>query len=154
MKNARFSFFLVLLLVGGWVLYAYFRVNPAPLSVAPTSAGSSAIRAPAAGATYRILEKVKPGGYLGWHQTEKDQISNNPVLTRQASNHYFICHELETDNRVIFLVSEAEFMRQRVGNVLDGRDIAGYQRVEQVEEPPLPSEFEFRRRDRPASSER
>lgn len=97
--------------------------------------------------SFRIVQKVKPGGYIGWHKSERDRITASPLQTRQASNYYFVCRDQRTGAERIFLVPERTYNAERVGNILSGGDVRGFQEVQSIEEPALPSSFEFRRRE-------
>ncbi len=94
-----------------------------------------------------IREKIKPGGYIGWHTTEMDKLTNSPTQTRQASFYYFVCTGRSSGARKVFLVPEGTFNMERIGNILTAQQASTFQEVTTFEEPPLPPSFQFRRRE-------
>lgn len=92
-----------------------------------------------------IRQKIKPGGYIGWHRSEKDEFTHRAVQTRQASNYYFVCTGLESGTERIFLVPQKAFHMERVGNVLPPHLLGRFEEVTTLEEPDLPPNYNFRR---------
>lgn len=141
--NKAVIFFLILASVG-----AFLWLQRENLTVAESGAAGAGLAQPAPeNSRYIIREKVKPGGYIGWHDTERDKMTSSAKKTRQASNYYFVCTEQGSSTRKIFLVTESAFHMERVGNVLSAQQVSAYQEVSDMEEPPLPPSFQFRRRD-------
>lgn len=141
-KRIPFIFLILFLLAAGFIIWSErtHMVKPGDETEAqslPTTRESD---------RFTILEKVKPGGYIGWHQSEKDSLTASPVKTRQSSSHYFVCRD-QTGRQRIFQVERNTYNSERVGNVLTGRTAASLSEVQQIEEPGLPSEYEFRRRE-------
>lgn len=141
MQNNAKRLFVLFVIVGLGILLWQEREK-----LVPADAAQSSTPVIQPNDEYTILQKIKPGGYIGWHQTEKDKLTSSPKQTRQSSAYYFVCRDQYGRER-IFQVDRTIYNAERVGNVLTGRTAARLTEVPQIEEPPLPSEFEFRRRD-------
>ena len=141
-KRIPFIFLICFLLAAGFIIWSErtHMVKPGDEAQAPPSA---TVRE---NDRFTIIEKVKPGGFIGWHQSEKDSLTAAPVQTRQSSSHYFVCRD-QTGRQRIFQVERDTYNAERVGNILTGQTAARLLEVQQIEEPSLPSEYEFRRRE-------
>ncbi len=143
--NRFAAFLLILALVGVFVWFQRDRSG----SGTPLDFDSPAAATSVPGENYIIQRKVKPGGYIGWHTSEIDPFTQRAKHTRQASNYYFVCVGATSGAERTFLVPRSTFLIERVGNVLSPSAVSAFQEVAIMEEPPLPSSFEFRRREKP-----
>lgn len=136
------------LILAGLGIFLWLQRDEIVAPESGTASGASRA-APSINAHERFIirEKVKPGGYIGWHTTEVDKLTNSAKQTRQASHYYFVCTEMNGGAQRIFLVSASAFTFERVGNVLTAQQVRAFQEVSGIEEPPLPSSYEFRRRE-------
>jgi hypothetical protein len=144
MKNRAQRAFFALLLLGVGV-FLWMERHQLPVA-SPGTAGARTIPVIRPADQFTIVQKVKPGGYIGWHQSERDRFTASALQTRQTSHFYFVCQDQRGAER-IFLVSERAYNAERVGNVLQGRDVSSFTEVAAIEEPGLPPNFEFRRRE-------
>jgi hypothetical protein len=137
--------FCVILL--GLGIFLWFQRDEIAVHQSGTNSAPRAVQPVQGTERFIIREKVKPGGYIGWHATELDRMTATARQTRQASNYYLICTEMGTGTQRIFLVSASAFNMERIGNVLTAQQVRSFQEVSSIEEPALPSNYQFRRRE-------